>query len=140
MWGKRKKKVTQIDSLLGQKTQINGDISFTGGLHIDAKVEGNITAPEESGSVLTLSEQGSIKGDVRVPNMIINGRIIGNVYAEEYLELALHAHITGNVYYNIIEMETGSEVNGSLIRASDNMASQPALPLEHQTNSQFSGQ
>ena len=135
MWGKRKKKITQIDSLLGQQTQIKGDIIFTGGLHIDAKVEGNINAPEESGSVLTLSEQGSIKGDVRVPNMIINGTVIGNVYAEEYIELALHAHITGNVYYNIIEVAKGAEVNGSLIRASDNMANQPALPIEYHTES-----
>jgi cytoskeletal protein CcmA (bactofilin family) len=138
MWGKRKKKITQIDSLLGQKTQIKGDIIFTGGLHIDANVEGNINAPEESGSVLTLSEQGSIKGDVRVPNLIINGTVIGNVYAEEYIELALHAHITGNVYYNLIEMVVGAEVNGSLIRASENMANQPALPLVHQNNTQFS--
>jgi len=138
MWGKRKKTVTKIDSLLGQQTQIKGDIIFTGGLHIDANVEGNINAPEESASVLTLSEQGSIKGDVRVPNMILNGTVIGNVYAEEYLELALHAHITGNVHYDIIEMANGAEVNGSLIRASKNMAHQPALPLEHQNNTQSS--
>lgn len=139
MWGKPKKKVTQIDSLLGQKTQIKGDIIFTGGLHIDANVEGNINAPDESGSVLTLSEQGSIKGEVHVPNIIINGTVIGNVYAEESIELALHARITGNVYYNLIEIATGAEVNGSLIRASENLANQPALPLVHHTKSSDKG-
>lgn len=129
MWGNRnKRKVTRIDSLIGQHTQILGDITFTGGLHIDGRVEGNITAPIESGSVLTLSEQGSIKGEVRVPNVILNGEVMGNVYAEEHVELALNARIIGNVYYNLIEMAMGAEVNGSLIHAID-MSNQPALPI-----------
>ncbi|EDN69845.1 protein containing DUF583 [Beggiatoa sp. PS] len=130
MWGNRKRKVTRIDSLIGQQTKIQGEIVFSGGLHIDGKIEGNITAVEDSGAVLTLSEQGSIKGDVRVPNVILNGTVQGNVYAEEHIELALNARVTGNVYYNLIEMAMGAEVNGSLIHASD-MANQPALPLEH---------
>jgi len=129
MWGNRnKRKVTRIDSLIGQHTQILGDITFTGGLHIDGRVEGNIIAPVESGSVLTLSEQGSIKGEVRVPNVILNGEVMGNVYAEEHVELALNARIIGNVYYNLIEMAMGAEVNGSLIHAID-MSNQPALPI-----------
>lgn len=129
MWGNRnKRKVTRIDSLIGQHTQILGDITFTGGLHIDGRVEGNIMAPVESGSVLTLSEQGSIKGEVRVPNVILNGEVMGNVYAEEHVELALNARIIGNVYYNLIEMAMGAEVNGSLIHAID-MSNQPALPI-----------
>jgi cytoskeletal protein CcmA (bactofilin family) len=129
MWGNRnKRKVTRIDSLIGQHTQILGDITFTVGLHIDGRVEGNIMAPIESGSVLTLSEQGSIKGEVRVPNVILNGEVMGNVYAEEHVELALNARIIGNVYYNLIEMAMGAEVNGSLIHAAD-MANQPSLPL-----------
>jgi cytoskeletal protein CcmA (bactofilin family) len=130
MWGNRKRKVTRIDSLIGQQTEIKGDINFTGGLHIDGKIEGNITAAESSGSVLTLSDQGSIKGDVRVPNVILNGLVRGNVYAEEHIELALNARVIGNVYYNLIEMAMGAEVNGSLIHTAD-MTNQPALPLEY---------
>ena len=130
MWGNRKRKVTRIDSLIGQQTEIKGDINFTGGLHIDGKIEGNITAAESSGSVLTLSDQGSIQGDVRVPNVILNGLVRGNVYAEEHIELALNARVIGNVYYNLIEMAMGAEVNGSLIHAAD-MTNQPALPLEY---------
>ena len=128
MWGNNKRKVTQIDSLIGQQTEINGEIMFSGGLHIDGLVEGNITAPDNSGAVLTLSEQGSIKGEVRVPNIILNGTVLGNVYAEEHIELAPNARVTGNVYYNLIEMSVGAEVNGSLVHSAD-MSSQPALPI-----------
>lgn len=130
MWGNRKRKVTRIDSLIGQQTKIQGEVHFSGGLHIDGHIEGNIHALEDSGAVLTLSEQGSIKGEVRVPNIILNGTVLGNVYAGEHIELAINARVTGNVYYNLIEMAMGAEVNGSLIHAAD-MASQPALPIEH---------
>ena len=130
MWGNRKRKVTRIDSLIGQQTEIKGEIVFSGGLHIDGSIEGKITAVENSGAVLTLSEQGTIKGDVRVPNVILNGKVIGNVYADEHIELALNARVIGNVYYNLIEMAMGAEVNGSLIHTAD-MANQPALPLSH---------
>ncbi|HIE01020.1 MAG: polymer-forming cytoskeletal protein [Candidatus Parabeggiatoa sp.] len=130
MWGNRKRKVTRIDSLIGQQTEIKGEIVFSGGLHIDGSIEGKITAVENSGAVLTLSEQGTIKGDVRVPNVILNGTVIGNVYADEHIELALNARVIGNVYYNLIEMAMGAEVNGSLIHTAD-MANQPALPLSH---------
>jgi cytoskeletal protein CcmA (bactofilin family) len=131
MWGKRKKKVTQIDSLIGQGTVINGDVEFSGGLHIDGLVKGNILAGDDSGSILTLSEQGSVEGEVRVPNVVINGTVKGNVYADEHVELALNARIVGNVYYNLIEMAMGAEVNGSLVHASD-MRNQPPTPLQHQ--------
>jgi cytoskeletal protein CcmA (bactofilin family) len=130
MWGSRKRKVTRIDSLIGQQTEINGEIVFAGGLHIDGKIEGNITAEDNSGAVLTVSEQGVITGDVRVPNIILNGTVRGNVYAEEHIELALNARVIGNVYYNLIEMAMGAEVNGSLVHTTD-MQSQPALPIEH---------
>jgi cytoskeletal protein CcmA (bactofilin family) len=130
MWGSRKRKVTRIDSLIGQQTEINGEIVFAGGLHIDGKIEGNITADDNSGAVLTVSEQGVITGDVRVPNIILNGTVRGNVYAEEHVELALNARVIGNVYYNLIEIAMGAEVNGSLVHTTD-MQNQPALPIEH---------
>jgi cytoskeletal protein CcmA (bactofilin family) len=130
MWGSRKRKVTRIDSLIGQQTEINGEIVFAGGLHIDGKIEGNITADDNSGAVLTVSEQGVITGDVRVPNIILNGTVRGNVYAEEHVELALNARVIGNVYYNLIEIAMGAEINGSLVHTTD-MQSQPALPIEY---------
>jgi len=129
MWGNSKKrKVTQIDSLIGQDTKITGDILFSGGLHVDGKINGNVVAEEGSASVLTLSEQGSIEGEVRVPNMILNGTVMGNVYAVEHIELAPKARIIGDVYYGLIEMTIGAEVNGSLVHT---MEASNAL-LEHQ--------
>ena len=113
MMGK-KRRTARIDSLIGQNTEIKGDVIFTGGLHIDGKVSGNVIA-EDAGSLLTLSDQGIIEGEVRVPNIILNGQVIGDVYALDRIELATRARVAGNVFYNLIEMAIGAEVNGKLV-------------------------
>ena len=128
MWGNRKKKVAQIDSLIGHNTRIKGEINFIGGLHVDGYIEGNIIATNDA--IFTLSEQGTIEGNVRVPNIILNGTVKGNVYAEEHVELAPNAYVTGSVYYNLIEMTTGAKVDGNLIHRAE-MPDQPEFSLEH---------
>ena len=95
---------TRIDSLIGQNTELCGDLIFSGGLHIDGRIKGNVIATHES-SLLTLSDKGVIEGNVRVPNIVLNGQVIGDVHASERIELAAQARVNGNVYYNLIEME-----------------------------------
>lgn len=115
MFGRNKKvNSTRIETLVGKNTKINGNLNFTGGLHVEGEVEGSIQAGDEF-SVLILSESGLVKGDVHVPNMILNGSVEGDVYASDHVELAPQARITGNVYYNLIEMSMGATLNGNLI-------------------------
>jgi cytoskeletal protein CcmA (bactofilin family) len=108
-------KCSRIDTVIGQQTQLEGDLHFSGGLHVDGTVKGNIIAEAGSDAVLTVSEEGCIEGDVRVPNLVLNGAVVGDVYVSERVELASHAKVTGNVYYSLIEMAMGAEVNGNLV-------------------------
>ena len=55
-----------------------------------------------------------VQGEISVPSIIINGLVEGDVYSSQHIELAAKATVVGNVYYNLIEMVMGSEVNGSL--------------------------
>jgi len=108
-----------IDTVIGPQTHVEGDIRFSGGLHIDGTIKGNLVAEPGTETVLTVSEKGRIEGDVRVPNLILNGSVQGDVYASERVELASHARVTGNVYYNLIEMAMGAEVNGNLVHRAE---------------------
>ena len=105
-----------IDSLVGVKTDIKGDIAFSGGLRIDGKIKGNITAKGDGNSTLVLSENAVVLGNVTVPHVIINGTIKGNVRAAERIEVQHKGEITGDVYYKVIEMAMGAVINGSLLR------------------------
>ena len=50
-----------------------------------------------------------------VPNVQLNGIVRGDVYASERVELGPTARVIGNVYYNLIEMAIGAEINGKLV-------------------------
>jgi cytoskeletal protein CcmA (bactofilin family) len=115
MWGKTKSKSTKIETLIGHSIEIRGDLIFTGGLHVDGKIVGNVIAEDNSTSMLVLSDHGSIEGEVRVPYVVLNGEVIGDVYAAERVELSSKAQVNGNVFYNLLEMAMGAQVNGSLV-------------------------
>ena len=110
----KKRRTAKIESMIGEHTELKGDVFFSGGLFIDGKITGRVIATE-AGSLLTLSDRGSVEGEVRVPNVVLNGYVKGDVYTSERIELASHARVTGNVYYNLIEMVMGAEVNGELV-------------------------
>ena len=124
---------TQIDSLIGSGTEVRGDIHFKDGLHIDGVVKGCVVAEGED-SMLTMSEDGRIEGEVRVHNLVLNGEVIGDVHASEHIELAPEARVTGNVYYNLIEMAMGAEVNGKLVHKAAVAADGAAEPSEAADN------
>lgn len=111
----RKKKTAKIDSLIGENTEITGDVKFIGGLHVDGRVKGNIFADGDGSSVFSLSDQGVIEGEINVPNNIIDGTVTGNVYSSEHIELEARSRVVGDVYYNLLEMAGGAQVSGRMI-------------------------
>lgn len=123
MIGKKKQKPRrpsgQFDTLISAKTAVEGSVHFSGGLHVDGTVRGNVVAEEGSSAVLRVSEVGEVIGDIVAPHVIINGHVEGDVYASVHLELAPKASIKGNVYYSLVEMAVGASVNGSMIHHRD---------------------
>ena len=93
----------------------DGDLRYKGGLHVDGEIRGNVHAEEGSDSMLSLSQHGVIRGEIKVPLITVNGSVEGDVHAEKRLELGPEARITGDVYYNLIQIAVGATVNGKLV-------------------------
>ena len=110
-----KTKSAKVETLIGENTEFVGNVHFKGGLHLDGVIKGNVVADDDSMSVAIISERGCIEGEVRVPRLLLNGKVVGDVYASERVELHKHARVTGNVYYNMLEMAMGAEINGNLV-------------------------
>lgn len=102
-----------METLIGAGTTFQGDISFEGGIRVDGTVEGTIVAPDDSGSRLVITDQAKVKGEVRVPHVVVNGSVIGNVHSSERLELQRQARVEGDLYYEVIQMEEGASVTGT---------------------------
>lgn len=109
-------KAPKVSTVIGQGTLISGDLVFDGGLHLDGEIKGNLSTKKDGNTTLIVSEKGSIEGDVHVSCLILNGRIVGDVYVNERVELASEARVSGTVHYRMLEMAMGAEVNGQLVR------------------------
>ena len=115
MFGRRKQSSTRIDTLLGKTATLNGDLEFSGGLHLDGRVNGNVRSNAADGGALSVSESGFIEGNVEVTNIVMNGTVNGDMHARDRLVLGGSARVNGNVHYGVIEMAPGAVITGKLI-------------------------
>lgn len=116
MFGQKKtnKPQNRIDSLIGRGTKIEGDLGFSGGLRVDGEIKGNVVAAEGQSSMLVLGENARIEGEVRVAHVVINGTVVGPIFASETLELQPGARVTGDVEYLCIEIQQGAVLQGRM--------------------------
>ncbi|MDR0528673.1 MAG: polymer-forming cytoskeletal protein [Zoogloeaceae bacterium] len=110
---------SQIESLIGQGTRIEGNVMFSGGLRVDGEICGKVVAASSS-STLMLSEHGVVNGHVDVAQIIVNGVINGPVRSSEFLELHPKARIVGDIEYRMIEIQQGALIEGRLILVGEN--------------------
>ena len=129
MFGSKKAHTGQgITTLIARNTRVEGTIKYSGELDIEGVIAGDIFAEQGKKSIVKILEHGRVEGEVRAPDVIINGHVAGDVYADGQLYLADKAVVEGNVHYNTIEMEKGAQINGKLVhldeKASNTVISQ----------------
>lgn len=112
---KSKASACHYDTLISQKTEIIGDVKFRGGLQVEGVVKGSLIAEADSGAIVRIAGTARIEGRISAPHIVVNGTVIGDIFALDYIELAKDSRIDGNVYYHKMEMVLGSEVNGKLL-------------------------
>lgn len=95
-------------SVLGADTLIRGDITASADLHIDGKVEGDITCAS-----LVQGESSAITGAVSAETARLAGTVNGTITARELVILKT-ARIEGDVHYDALTIEQGAQVDGRL--------------------------
>jgi len=107
-------------TLISNNTRLKGDVLFEEQLYVTGVVEGNVTASDANhdapeAAKLVICGGGKVIGEVRAPHVVIDGTVEGDVYATNKVELAPKAKVVGNVHYNLVEMQSGSVVNGQMV-------------------------
>jgi cytoskeletal protein CcmA (bactofilin family) len=113
--GKTSKPQNRIDSLIGEGTVVEGNVTFSGGLRIDGRVKGNVSAADDQASTLVLSERARVDGEIHVSHAVVNGTVVGPVFATQYVELQAKSNVTGDVHYRTLEIQLGAVVQGRLV-------------------------
>ena len=120
MFKQKSNSKARIDTLIGAKTRITGDVEFVGGFHIDGYIKGNVkcgTGGPGGSDVLSVSEAGCIEGSVVVPNIVLNGIVKGDIEASGRVEMGPRAQVLGSVQYTTIETAVGARITGKLIHS-----------------------
>ncbi len=110
------KLAVQTPTVIAEGTHILGDLKFVGALVVEGEVTGNILCQEGSESSVRVLDKGLVRGEVRAPTVVVSGRVKGDIQSEKLLELSHGAVVEGNVYYTVLEVAKGAQVNGSLVR------------------------
>lgn len=123
MWGKSSNDTQPVTTsqalahntttLIAGGTEIEGDIRFRGNVHIEGSIKGNIISNDGK---LQLIEGSNVDGNITAANILVNGKVNGDVYATEKLQLSAKAEIKGDVYYEVMEMVAGASINGKMER------------------------
>jgi cytoskeletal protein CcmA (bactofilin family) len=122
MFGRKGRRPTAIQTLIGENTRIEGDLHFVGGCHVDGRVNGSVKADNDPDAYLSVSENGTVQGHVTVPRLALSGTVEGDVVVAEKAELGPTARVIGNVHYSLIEIAAGAEINGKLIHVAEAQA------------------
>jgi cytoskeletal protein CcmA (bactofilin family) len=123
MFGRDHKSGASIDSLVSVSTRIQGDVMFTGGMHLDGAVAGSVCAQGEAASRLVISETATIQGSVTADVVELHGTVRGDIHARVRAALGAKARVEGNLHYGAIEMAAGAHIKGKLVKSGNEAGS-----------------
>lgn len=96
-------------NLIGNGTNIVGDININGDIRIDGTLKGNLNG---QGRVV-VGQSGSIEGEINCQCAEVSGIVIGKILAQDSLIMRNSAKITGNIKINKLSIEPGAIFNGN---------------------------
>jgi cytoskeletal protein CcmA (bactofilin family) len=116
--------IDQFSSLISSNVSLIGDMEFEEGLKVSGTVKGNVCHKPGTHSLLALSTDGRIEGNVSSYDALIDGTVVGDMVVEHLLELHSNARVRGNIRYRQLSMENGAVVDGTLNRMGDEETAQ----------------
>ena len=106
----------KFDTLIGRNAEIHGCLKLNESVRIDGKVVGNIEAPKDSAISVVIGTNGEIQGDVMASRIVVAGKVSGNIYAYERVELMASALVQGDIKYASMAVEHGARLLGLMLQ------------------------
>jgi len=107
---------------IGRSLTIKGEISGAESLYIDGRIEGTINIPDHR---VTVGRNGNVTADVNAREVVIMGKVHGNVICSDRLDIRSEGSVTGDVVVQRISVEDGAILKGSVqVQASNEKKNQ----------------
>jgi cytoskeletal protein CcmA (bactofilin family) len=102
---------------IGRSIVVKGDISGAESLFIDGQVEGSITLADHR---VTIGRNGSVTADINAKEVVIMGKVSGNIECSDRLDIRGEGTLIGDVVTQRISVEDGAVMSGKVqVRATE---------------------
>ena len=108
---------------IGKSVVVKGELSGSEDLVVDGEVEGSIALRGQS---LTIGPNGRVRANIEARNVILHGRVDGDIHASERVELRKSASLSGDITTARISIEDGAFFKGTI----DIQKPEPAPKIE----------
>ncbi|EPR43843.1 protein of unknown function DUF583 [Desulfovibrio sp. X2] len=108
----RKKEMSkdEINAFLGAGTAYQGKLHFQGSVRIDGVFHGEVT----SDGTLVVGQEADVQGQIHVGQLVLSGRMTGEVHAREKVVLHKTANLQGSLYSPVLVIDEGAVVEGTI--------------------------
>lgn len=96
---------------IGKSVVIKGELSGSEDLYLDGEVEGSI---ELRGHSLTVGPNGRVCANIHARDIVVHGRVDGNLYGGERVELRKTATLVGDIVTQRVAIEDGAYFKGAI--------------------------
>ncbi|MDR0953136.1 MAG: polymer-forming cytoskeletal protein [Elusimicrobiota bacterium] len=96
-------------SVISEECQFQGTLDLQGSLRIDGNLDGNV----DNAKYVTISKSGSVKGDITAQGVVVIGKLVGDICADN-VEILADAKISGNIRSKSILVEGGAKVSATI--------------------------
>jgi len=111
-------------TMIGKSVKIHGELSGNEDLIMDGELHGTIRLP---GARLTIGPAARVRGDIAAKDIVVFGRIDGDIRATGRAELRATALVQGNVYAGSLSIEENAAFRGQVdpTRAQESIPERP---------------
>ena len=96
---------------IGRSVVIKGEVSGTESLYIDGRIEGTVNFSEHR---VTIGRNGSVAANISAREVVILGKVQGNIQCSDRLDIRSEGALTGDVVTQRISVEDGAILKGSV--------------------------
>ena len=107
----------RFDTLVGRTTTVFGRLVLLESVRIDGKVVGNIESAPGSKISVAIGPTGEVTGDIHAHRILVAGKVVGNIYATERIELYKDSMVSGDVSYGSMAIEHGARLLGMMLQS-----------------------
>jgi cytoskeletal protein CcmA (bactofilin family) len=118
----------KLESIIGKNSDINGELNVSGTLRVEGMVHGKVNA-----ECVIVSESAMVKGDIKARAIIVGGKVEGNLFGEEIIEIKSKGTVLGEIFTNKFFVIEGGILNGRVQMQKDETNVIPIEPKAQET-------